>query len=153
MFWFIDIFQVVPNVWLTEWQGSLVVSCFMEQKSLRQWQWQPRLDWCLVNSDLLTTITVINCPHHQAGLGQQLSPRHFFILPGTDDRDGTVAHAAEEVGHYNISDHYLYLLSDLSILNTSCHVLIIIIIRRSTLSSVHYHVITHSDTNRQQPVW
>ena len=53
----------------------------------------------------------------------------------------------------NISDHYLYLVSDLSILNTSCHVLlIIIIIRRSVVCSVHYQVITHSDTNRQQPV-
>ena len=135
-------------------------SCFMEQKSLRQWQWQPRLDWCLVNSDLLTTITLINCHDKLSSssgwIGATVESQPFLHFTWNWRQrwhsSSTVAHAAEEVGHYNISDDYLYLVSDLSILNTSCHVLIII--RRSTLSSKseHYQVITHSDTSRQQPV-
>ena len=80
---------------------------------------------------------MINCPHHLAGLEPQLNTAiSTFYLELTTG----MAHAAEEVGHYDLPDYYL--LSDLSALSIllymSCHVLIIIIYQEvsSLLSSL-----------------
>ena len=52
---------------------------------------------------------MINCPHHLAGLEPQLNTAISTVYL---ERTTGMAHAAEEVGHYDLPDYYL--LSDLS---------------------------------------